>query len=91
MAPHDEQDVSEWDPVELAYTIAFHRYYYWFEDALTLPASDGQMLNKYLIYIGTRLFEKYGWVAGEPDCSTILPLDEWAPGDRQTLIELYKA
>ena len=57
---------------------------------MDLPDGE-QMLNKYLLYIGSRLFEKYGWVAGEPDCSTILPLDEWAPGDRRTLIELYKA
>ncbi len=34
--------------------------------------------------------EKYGWTAGGRDCSTILPLDEWEPDDREALIDLYQ-
>jgi hypothetical protein len=47
-------------------------------------------LNEYRLEIGYQLFEKYGWIAGERDCSTILPLDQWAPEDREALIDLYQ-
>ena len=47
-------------------------------------------LNEYRLDIGYTLFEKYGWTAGGRDCSGILPLDEWAPEDRETLIDLYR-
>jgi hypothetical protein len=47
-------------------------------------------LNEYRHDLGYRLFEKYGWVVGERDCSGILPLDQWAPEDRDRLIDLYQ-
>jgi hypothetical protein len=48
-------------------------------------------LNEYRLEIGYQLFEKYGWIAGERYCSTILPLDQWAPEDREALIDLYQS
>ena len=47
-------------------------------------------LNEYRLEIGYQLFEKYGWTAGGRDCSRIPPLDEWAPEDREALIDLYR-
>jgi hypothetical protein len=47
-------------------------------------------LNEHRLDIGYRLFEKYGWVPGERDCATILPLDQWEPEDRAVLIDLYR-
>ena len=48
------------------------------------------LLNEYRREIGYKLFEKYGWTVGGRDCSGILPLDEWAPEDREALIDLYR-
>jgi len=47
-------------------------------------------INDYRLDIGNRLFEKYGWIVGKRDCSTILPLDQWEPEDREALIDLYQ-
>jgi hypothetical protein len=47
-------------------------------------------LNEYRRDLGCQLFKKYGWVVGKRDCSGILPLDQWAPEDRDRLIDRYQ-
>ena len=51
---------------------------------IAIPNHYYNELNEYRHDLGYRLFEKYGWVVGERDCSGILPLDQWAPEDRDS-------
>lgn len=73
---------------ERAFAGAFHDYAKQYPH-IAVP-NYANMLNEYRLEIGYQLFEKYGWTAGERDCSGILPLDEWAPKDREALIDLYR-
>jgi hypothetical protein len=88
MCPHGERIIrAEWEPTTLALVLAFHKY----ADAycsITLPEHDN-LLKQFLLNTLRRLFEKYGWVVGQPDCTTILPLDRWIPADRKRLEDLY--
>jgi hypothetical protein len=68
---------------------AFH-YYAMQYPYIAKPKYYCNGLNEYRLDLGYRLFEKYGWVVGERDCSGILPLDQWAPEDRDQLIDLYQ-
>jgi hypothetical protein len=72
--------------LERAFAVAFHDFA---KRYIAMP-NYGNMLNDYRLDIGYTLFEKYGWSAGERDCSGILSLDEWAPEDREALIDLYQ-
>jgi hypothetical protein len=73
---------------EQAFGGAFHDYAMKYS-YIAIP-NYSNALNEYRLEIGCQLFEKYGWVAGERDCSGILPLDQWAPEDREALIDLYQ-
>jgi hypothetical protein len=83
-----EDVVYDWDPVEFAFIITFHRYAMQYT-SIRLP-NERNLLNKYLIRTGCRLLQKYGWAVGQPDCSSIRPLYEWRPSDRRMLIQLYR-
>ena len=74
--------------LEWAFGGAFHDYprQYPF---IAVP-NYANTLNEYRLDIGYRLFEKYGWIVGGRDCSTILPLDQWETDDREALIDLYQ-
>jgi hypothetical protein len=74
--------------VDWAFAEAFHDYAMKYS-YIAIP-NFANALNEYRLDIGCRLFEKYGWVAGERNCSGILPLDQWAPEDREALIDLYQ-
>ncbi len=71
-----------------AFAGAFHDYAKQYPH-IAVP-NYANMLNEYRLEIGYQLFEKYGWTAGGRDYSGILPLDEWAPEDREALIDLYR-
>ena len=75
-----------WEPTELALVIAFHKYAR-LNPSIKVP-SFFDLLKEYLFNTVSRLFQKYGWEAGQPDCSTLRPLREWAPADRRTMIEM---
>jgi hypothetical protein len=91
---NDEQDdddyyetVVNWDPMELAFVISFHRYA--FQNSEIAFPDWGNLLHEFLVRTGRRLFEKYGWSVGQDSCSTIVALDEWQRYDREILIKLY--
>ncbi|HWW51401.1 MAG TPA: hypothetical protein VN044_06665 [Verrucomicrobiae bacterium] len=71
-----------------AFAQAFHSYAMKYS-FIAIP-NYGNSLNQYRLEVGYRLFEKYGWIVGERDCSTILPLDQWEPDDCEALIDLYQ-
>jgi hypothetical protein len=73
---------------ERAFAGAFHNYAK--RHSYIAVPNYANMLNEYRLEIGYQLFEKYGWIASGRDCSGILPLDEWAPEDREALIDLYR-
>jgi hypothetical protein len=75
-----------WEPTELALVIAFHKYAR-LNPSIEVP-SFFDLLKDYLFNTVSRLFQKYGWEAGQPDCATLRPLREWAPGDRRRMIEM---
>jgi hypothetical protein len=74
--------------LEAAFDGTFHDYAMQY-DYIAVPNYHTE-LNEYRHDLGYRLFEKYGWVVGERDCSGILPLDQWAPEDRDRLMDLYQ-
>jgi len=74
--------------LETAFGGAFHDYAMQYP-YIAIP-NYYNALNEYRHDLGCRLFEKYGWVVGERNCSGILPLDRWAPEDRDALIDLYQ-
>jgi hypothetical protein len=74
--------------LEDAFGGAFHNYAKQYT-YIAVP-NYANCLNAYRLDIGYQLFEKYGWIPGERDCSTILPLHRWAPEDRVALIDLYQ-
>ena len=80
-------DEYEWDPVILSFIITLHRYAKEY-GPIALPNLKN-LLNEFLSRTGCRLFEKYGWTPGQPECSTIRPLGEWEPADRWRLKTLY--
>lgn len=84
----DNDIITEWEPITLAFVIAFHRYAFQHPE-ITFPDWDN-LLHKFLILTGCRLFIKYGWAVGQHDCSTITPLERWRQDERQTLITLYE-
>ena len=88
--PYRETDEArrERQELERAFAGAFHDYAMKYS-YIAIP-NYCNALNAYRLEIGYRLFEKYGWIAGERDCSAILPLDQWAPEDREALIDLYQ-
>jgi hypothetical protein len=88
--PHTEthEERRERRLLERAFAGAFHDYAKQYS-YIAVP-NYANMLNEYRLEIGYQLFEKYGWIASERDCSGILPLDEWAPEDREALIDLYR-
>lgn len=47
-----------------------------------------ELLKGYVFRTLCRLFRKYGWEAGQPDCASIRPLREWAPEDSRYLIDM---
>ena len=78
-----ERRLFEW-----AFAGAFHDYAKQYS-YVAIP-NYANLLNEYRLEIGCALFERYGWSPGERDCSSILPLDDWAAEDREALIELYR-
>ena len=88
--PHAEtgEERRERQALERAFGGAFHDYARQYPFIAVPNYANG--LNEYRLDIGYRLFEKYGWVPGERDCATILPLDRWEAGDREALIDLYR-
>jgi hypothetical protein len=74
--------------LEIAFGGAFHDYAMQYPYIATPNYYNA--LNEYRHDLGYRLFEKYGWLVGERNCSGILPLDQWAPEDRGRLIDLYQ-
>jgi hypothetical protein len=74
--------------LERAFAGAFHDYAKQY--SYVVVPNYANMLNEYRLDIGYCLFEKYGWIAGERDCSGILPLHRWNPEDRNALIDLYQ-
>ena len=66
--------------LERAFAGAFHDYAKQYPH-IAVP-NYANMLNEYRLEIG--------WTVGGRDCSGILPLDEWAPEDRNALIDLYQ-
>jgi hypothetical protein len=80
------RDRKKWLPSELALVIAFHKYAR-LNPSIKVP-SFFDLLKEYLFNTVSRLFQKYGWEAGQPDCATLRPLREWAPGDRRRMIEM---
>jgi hypothetical protein len=83
---HEER--HERRQLERAFAGAFHDYAKQYPH-IAVP-NYANLLNEYRLEIGYQLFEKYGWTAGGRDCFGILPLDEWAPEDREALIDLYR-
>jgi hypothetical protein len=83
---HEER--RERQLLERAFAGAFHDYARQYPH-IAVP-NYANMLNEYRLEIGYQLFEKYGWTASGRDCAGILPLDEWAPEDREALIDLYR-
>ena len=83
---HEER--RERRQLERAFAGAFHDYAKQYS-YIAIP-NYANLLNEYRLEIGYQLFEKYGWIASERDCSGIRPLDEWAPEDREALIDLYR-
>jgi hypothetical protein len=75
-----------WLPNELALVIAFHKYAR-LDPSIKVP-SFFDLLKEYLFNTVSRLFQKYGWEVGQPDCANLRPLREWAPADRRTMIEM---
>ena len=75
-----------WEPAELALVIAFHKYARLNPSIKVLSFFD--FLKDYLFNTVSQLFQKYGWEAGQLDCSTLRPLREWAPEDRRRMIEM---
>jgi hypothetical protein len=59
--------------LERGFAGAFHDYAKQYPH-IAVP-NYANLLNEYRREIGYQLFEKYGWTAGERDCSGILPLD----------------
>jgi hypothetical protein len=74
--------------LEWAFGGAFHDYARQYPFIAIPNYANG--LNEYRLDLGYQLFEKYGWIVAEHNCSTILPLDEWEPDDREALIDLYQ-
>ena len=74
--------------LEVSFDGAFHVYAMQYP-YISIPHYYTE-LSEYRHDLGYRLFEKYGWVVGKRDCSGILPLDQWAPEDRDRLIDLYQ-
>jgi hypothetical protein len=74
--------------LERAFAGAFHDYAKQYPH-IAVP-NYANRLNEYRLEIGYQLFEKYGWIAGERDCSGILPLDRWNLEDHEALIDLYQ-
>ena len=89
-SPHREtnEERQERRQLEWAFAKAFHDYAKQYS-YLAVP-NYGNALNQYRLHIGYQLFEKYGWVVGERDFSTILPFNQWTPKDRVALIDLYQ-
>ena len=83
---HEER--RERRQLERAFAGAFHNYAKQYS-YVAIP-NYANLLNEYRLEIGCALFERYGWSPGERDCSGILPLDQWAPEDREALIDLYQ-
>jgi hypothetical protein len=75
--------------LKVSFSRAFHDYAMQYT-YIAIPERYYNALNEYRLDLGYRLFEKYGWVVGERDCSGILPLDQWALEDRDALIDLYQ-
>jgi hypothetical protein len=59
------------------------------DPTIAVPSYDNE-LNAYRRSLGYYLLTQHGWVPGEYDCRSILPLDQWSLGRRQQLIELYQ-
>ena len=74
--------------LERAFAGAFHDYAKQYPH-IVVP-NYANRLNEHHLEIGYQLFEKHGWTASGRDCSGIRPLDEWAPEDREALIDLYR-
>src|SRR4029077_11293663 len=83
-----QEEKNERCKLERAFGRAFHDYAKQYP-YIAIPGYYNA-LSEYRHDIGYRLFEKYGWVVGERNCSGILPLDQWAPEDRVALIDLYQ-
>lgn len=75
-----------WLPGELALVIAFHQFAR-LNRSLKIPFLY-DLLKGYLFATIARLFEKYGWKAAQPDCTTLRPLGEWAAEDRNRIIAM---
>lgn len=88
--PYAETDEEQRErrTLEWAFSGAFHDYAKQYP-FIAVP-NYANLLNEYRLDIGYELFERYGWVVGERDCSTILPLDQWEADDREALIDLYQ-
>jgi hypothetical protein len=89
-SPYAETNEEQRERREIQYAFAgaFHDYARKYP-YIAVP-NYANNLNEYRLDIGYQLFEKYGWIAGRRDCSTILPLDQWEPDDREALIDLYQ-
>jgi hypothetical protein len=68
---HEER--RERQLLERAFAGAFHDYAKQYPH-IAVP-NYANRLNEYRLEIGYQLFEKYGWIAGERNCSGVLPLD----------------
>jgi hypothetical protein len=88
--PYAETDEErrERRALEWAFGGAFHDYARRYPFIAVPNYANG--LNEYRLDLGYQLFEKYGWIVGERDCSTILPVDQWDADDREALIDLYQ-
>jgi hypothetical protein len=83
---HEER--RERQLLKRAFAGAFHDYARQYPH-IAVP-NFANRLNEYRLEIGCALFERYGWTASGRDRSGILPLDDWAPEDREALIDLYR-
>jgi hypothetical protein len=81
-------ELKQWAARELSLVIAFDKYSRLYPEIIVPSLIN--LLKPYLLNTVARLFEKYGWKVGQPDCSSILPLEEWAPEDHRTIIGLYQ-
>jgi len=84
----DQDTMTDWDPITLAFVIAFHRYAFQHPEIALLDWDN--LLHAFLILTGCRLLEKYGWIVDQNDFSRITPLGEWRKDDRMTLVTLYQ-
>jgi hypothetical protein len=72
---------------ELAVFITVHKYAR-MNPAIQLPFFS-DLLKPYVFHTTCRLFEKYGWNAGQSDSSNIRPLRDWTRDDRRCLVEMF--